>query len=142
MIPVDQRIIDKDVGDCWKCCIASVMDLPYDEVPHFVKAQVWYGLGHFVSCWNWLGPRGLCIETISADIVFGRCKEEEIAEFARNLPPYLIASGWSPRGDWYHAVVWDRLEQRIAHDPHPSRDGLRGGPTHFEAILPLQVDSH
>ena len=58
---IDQRTIDKDIGDCWTCCIAMVMGLPYEEVPHFVKAQVWYGLDHFVSCWNWLGPRGLCI---------------------------------------------------------------------------------
>ncbi len=135
MIPVDQQLVDKDVGDCWKCCIASVMELPYEDVPHFVKAQVWYGIDHFHGCWDWLAPRGLCIESIHPDIVFGMVPEKDIAYFAKKLPRYLIASGWSPRGEWYHATVWDREAQKIVHDPHPSRDGLRGGATYFEAIL-------
>jgi len=134
MIPVDQQLVDKDVGDCWKSCIASVMELPHDEVPHFVMAEVWYGIPHWGACWAWLAQRGMSIHAVAADIVSGEYKGE-VAPWCRDMPRYLIASGKSPRGEWYHAVVWDRQEQRIAHDPHPSRAGLRGGPTHFEAIM-------
>jgi hypothetical protein len=34
-----------------------------------------------------------------------------------------ILSGMSPRGI-RHAVVWNREDDSMLHDPHPSRDGL------------------
>ncbi len=48
MIPVPQRIIaagtpgdPKDPpGDCLKCCVASILELPYEAVPHFVAREV------------------------------------------------------------------------------------------------------
>lgn len=44
MIPVQQRILasggDALPGDCVKCCIASILELPYETVPHFVAREV------------------------------------------------------------------------------------------------------
>jgi hypothetical protein len=45
MIPVVQRISasggDSTLpGDCVKCCVASIFDLPYEAVPHFVAREV------------------------------------------------------------------------------------------------------
>lgn len=45
MIPVMQRIVasgwDGDVpGDCVKCCIASILERAYEDVPHFVAGEV------------------------------------------------------------------------------------------------------
>lgn len=46
MIPVQQRIVASGMaegavpGDCVKCCIASILDLPYEDVPHFVAGEV------------------------------------------------------------------------------------------------------
>lgn len=37
MKKVYQRIIDPKKGDCFKCCIASLLELDYDEVPNFVE---------------------------------------------------------------------------------------------------------
>lgn len=44
MIPVQQRIIgsgtsSKPPGDCVKCCVASILELPYEAVPHFVAYE-------------------------------------------------------------------------------------------------------
>lgn len=45
MIPVVQRIVasgydDTLPGDCVKACVASILELPYDAVPHFVAGEV------------------------------------------------------------------------------------------------------
>ena len=45
MIPVVQRIIASGgdgvlAGDCVKCCVASILELPYEIVPHFVAREV------------------------------------------------------------------------------------------------------
>ena len=43
MKKVYQRIIDPKKGDCFKCCIASILELDYDEVPNFVEQEDWFG---------------------------------------------------------------------------------------------------
>lgn len=47
MIPVMQRIVASGwnspgevPGDCVKCCVASILELPYEDVPHFVAGEV------------------------------------------------------------------------------------------------------
>lgn len=44
MIPVGQRISAAGAGDtpgdCVKCCVASVLELAYEDVPHFVAREV------------------------------------------------------------------------------------------------------
>ena len=37
MKKIYQRIDDPRHGDCYKCAIASILDLEYDEVPHFIE---------------------------------------------------------------------------------------------------------
>lgn len=37
MKKIYQRIDDPKHGDCYKCAIASILDLEYDEVPHFIE---------------------------------------------------------------------------------------------------------
>jgi hypothetical protein len=44
VIPVRQRIVNGvggagPPGDCFKCCVASILELPYEAVPHFVAAE-------------------------------------------------------------------------------------------------------
>ena len=41
-------------------------------------------------------------------------------------PRYVGRSGISPR-NIRHLVVWDRKENKLFHDPHPSREGLIPG---------------
>ena len=37
MKKVYQRIDDPRHGDCYKCAIASILDLDYEDVPHFIE---------------------------------------------------------------------------------------------------------
>ena len=37
MKKVYQRIHDPRRGDCFKCCIASILELEYDDVPNFIE---------------------------------------------------------------------------------------------------------
>lgn len=67
MIPVQQRIAASGgdgtlPGDCVKCCIASILELPYDDVPHFVAREVKDASGKSLE-WlsgvnHWLRERG------------------------------------------------------------------------------------
>lgn len=54
----------------------------------------------------------------------------------RDMPAWIggavIARGKSPR-EKAHAVLWD--DDGLLHDPHPSRAGLVGEPTHAMLIL-------
>lgn len=48
MIGIPQRICASGTpanptdtpGDCFKCCVASILELPYEDVPHFVNREV------------------------------------------------------------------------------------------------------
>lgn len=33
MIPIKQRIIDNKKGDCFTACIASLLEIPYEDIP-------------------------------------------------------------------------------------------------------------
>jgi hypothetical protein len=32
-------------GDCHRCCVAAILDLAPEEVPHFTQSRARYGLG-------------------------------------------------------------------------------------------------
>ena len=43
MIPVFQTIVDKELGDCTRACIASILELPIDAVPNLARfPKNWY----------------------------------------------------------------------------------------------------
>ncbi len=55
MQPVFQTTVSKEDGDCTRACIASLLDLPIDAVPHFMRFATprfkndWFGvLKHFL----------------------------------------------------------------------------------------------
>ena len=64
MIPVEQQVLavfdengDRVVaGDCMRACVASVFELPLEDVPHFAGLDDWYG-----EWLRWLEARGLGI---------------------------------------------------------------------------------
>jgi hypothetical protein len=124
MIPIDMtQLHDEEkgiMGDCWRCCIASILELPAGEVPHFVEL---YGNRYLTKTRKWLEERGFWL----VDTAY-HC----------DYPGYLMGSGPSPRDrDLFHVVVW-RLSGMV-HDPHPSRDGIWGPPQVWSIILPIDV---
>lgn len=101
-------------GNCWQTVIASVLDLPLDEVPHFVQDEVDHGMDFAWHWWNrtlnWLRERGLRLDPC----------------YGLDGAPgdYVLVSGKSPRagGTIHHVVVY--RDGAMVHDPHPDRTGL------------------
>ena len=112
MKPVDQTVINDMTGNCFTACIASILELPIDKVPNFMEDKNhWY-----IAAYQWLYDKGY------------ELKHKKL-EDGETLPGYWISSGKSYRfPDQHHAVVYYKKE--MAHDPHPSRDGLDGTPVY------------
>ena len=122
MIPVLQDMfydptapVDKQRGNCLQAALASLLDLPLSDVPHFVQDDVDHD-GEHVTEWNWwlrmrdwLHGRGLSMTSA------GICDPEP--------GEYVLAMGPSPRGNGIHHVVINR-DGQLAHDPHPDGTGL------------------
>lgn len=96
-------------GNCLQAALASILDLPLTEVPHFVQddhdhpddpERHW-----FTRMLAWLDARGLNLRDGS------------------NAPSgsLVLALGTSPRG-LGHIVI--QRDGEMVHDPHPDRTGL------------------
>lgn len=98
-------------GNCLQACVASIMDLELDDVPHFAELPE--------------NPGGWTADVISfAALVGWGCLVRSPAK-----PPTsdeAIAVGWSPRNKaWTHAVVVYRsVADYLEWDPHPDHTGL------------------
>lgn len=128
MTPVDQRVFaerEGDVGDCLSACVASLLNLPLDDVPVFVAEPNWHA-----AMDNWLAERGLALIYLH----FLRGTWPWIPP--RDVP--LIVGGQSPRGPWGHAVIgiWREGAMEVLHDPHPSRAGIVGDPRNVYVLVP------
>jgi hypothetical protein len=107
MKPVDQTVHKFPNGNCMQACVASVFELPLEDVPNFMRD----GPDSFNRILNnWLSRRGL----VSLDARF----EDEVTQDC-----YMIACGDSLRGDVKHAVVY--YNGKMVHDPHPDREGVK-----------------
>lgn len=129
MTPVDQLLRSElgEPGDCWRTCVATLLDLAPADVPHFMLdadgALLTEGDAWRTATEAWCAERGLELREVAIDYERGWLID----------PPaerYAIVSGETRRGLGLHAVVGDL--QRLAvndsawlvHDPHPSRAGL------------------
>jgi hypothetical protein len=145
MIPVKQTVFTVPGGDCFAACVASILEVPLEEVPNFCAG----GADWLFEANRWLGTRGLCLFDI--DLADNGSLRDCHALANRML---VIASGKSPRGDWGHSVVAryviteDGSEHALdyVHDPHPSYD-YHDGPvqqitcflaTHPEKIVAVE----
>lgn len=127
MIPIDQTIMRGTEGpvrgNCLQACVASVLELPLDDVPHFAMSPDWLlDMDRFLARFG----LGVLLVRAGADWNF----------YADELP-YLVA-GKSPRGDWLHSVIF--AGGKMIHDPHPSREGFRGGPVDFILFIPRTAE--
>ena len=109
MKPVKQTILNGTRGNCLAACMASIYDLRLEDVPNFVlqKGPAWWD-----STIEFMETRGhwpLVIDALT-------WTETKRVPFG-----YHIMTGPGPRG-FEHAVIG--LNGEIAHDPHPSGEGL------------------
>lgn len=96
-------------GDCLRACVASILGIPPESVPHFAQyidhpegtdSLWWWALVGFCAAEGWT-------VTVAAKV--------------GGPPGWSLADGWSPRGHRHVCVAHDGL---IVHDPHPSGSGL------------------
>jgi hypothetical protein len=97
-------------GNCWSAAIASLVEVPLNEVPNFVQEddesngeKDWWDSTMF-----WLDERGLVMKQHS---------RQEI-----NSDEYYIVTGRSYRFDGGHAVIYHGWN--MAHDPFPGGMGV------------------
>lgn len=121
MSRVDQTIFVNDPkrkGNCVSACVATLLGVPIDRVPHFVEyglalgdepedkvsnGNAWWAmmLGYFY---------GAGYELVEVAGI-GDAEQDE----------YLLVAGMSPRGVLHQVIYRDG---HLWHDPHPSRDGV------------------
>ncbi len=112
MTPVDQSIIDKGSGDCMRACVASILNLPLQAVPHFLlngSAAMYSAVFHsFMHAhgWNWKG---------------NACHDSILKWKPYHIDGHYIASVHSRTyEDGSHAVLID-AEGFVTHDPNPNK---------------------
>lgn len=123
MKPVDQtKLHDAEQGirgDCFRAAIASLLELPIEDVPPFEDyAEDWHA-----PFMDWAFSRDL-------EPVFLEPKDAPCG--------YSIASGLSPRGIMHSCLA---LDGNVVFDPHPSRAGLLWIRDYlvFESIAPCET---
>ncbi len=129
MIPIDMESMhdpeNGSHGDCFRACIASLLHLSIGEVPHFCDETGADG-AWWTNLHRWANDRGLFVILYEGSLGLAG---------SLNRAGYTITSGPSPRGEWSHAVIY--LGDELAHDPHPSRDGLAGDPVDHILFAPM-----
>lgn len=101
MKPVMQTVFGEN-GNCMQACIASLLELPLEEVPHFPIHGQFLALERYLRQFD-IQPVGFPVATI------------------RPYGVYYIGTGMSKRGR-RHAVVCKNL--LVVHDPHPDDTGI------------------
>jgi len=125
---IQQRMLgtkeDGNPGDCFKCCIASVLEREYEEVPHFVQIEGQTGYYHLDLANGWLRKQGYHLELWMHQFLRGDdqlligadgkwISVGDLSGFV--LPGYWLATVESKRlpGEWHVVVmyrdhmVWD-----------------------------------
>lgn len=123
--PIDQ------LGNCYPACIASLLDLGLDDVPHFYQLH---------------RNRETFLDEI---LKFLHAQQMTALRFRyepwmrRYAPGALgIFSGASPRDpQLLHSVVGQLTSHgwKLIHDPHPDQCGLADDPTDVEFLFPLMT---
>jgi hypothetical protein len=122
MKPVYQTIVDPGRGDCWRACIASILELPIEEVPNFVAEFADNPeITHYELCSNWLRERGLFMVDINLS------KVDEwfyVIDWQLIKSAYGIATVPSQKnkGGWHSVVIHfggadNTTSLKIIHDP-------------------------
>lgn len=109
MIPVDQTIVTGTEGDCVRATVATLLNLPIDAVPHFIRFtdDQWWGVYcAFMWALGW--------EVLGAE-------SKGTPDPALSLNGYFDASVPSRTFPGKsHAVVID-CDGVVVHDPNPNK---------------------
>lgn len=126
MKPVDQTTFGFPGGNCFSACIASILEIPLEDVPYFMGDTLdddqW-----FERLSEWLRPWGLYA------VCFKLSDDGWVPEGIH------VLSGQSPRKPdepmSFHSVVAQGT--KILHDPHGTRAGLL---SRYDVLILLPLD--
>lgn len=124
MTPLKQRFRHDPAGgvfgDCHRAAIASVLDLPLDEVPHFAADNP-DGASFERRAKDWLRSRGL----VPINVAYSGDDMPLMFRSVKSMNPgvYYLLGGRSRTGV-NHTVVC--LDDAIVHDPSPTEAGVVG----------------
>jgi hypothetical protein len=112
MIPVTQTICNTSNGNCFAACIASILEIPLEEMPNYHSSD-------WADLWRkWLRERGLSLMTFDLP---NNIEALDQRERMLLMPGYCILAANTSRHDQLHAVVV--LDGEIVHDPNPNSPG-------------------
>lgn len=108
-------------GDCWTACLASILELPREEVPHVYDKGV-DGVEGRRHARLWLEGQGL---TLISTVFMGseNLKDLMYSQLVNNPDIHYILGGESKNGIC-HAVV--AINDRIVWDPAIDKSGIVG----------------
>lgn len=134
MTPVDQEFTHApevgQYGDCQRAVIASLLDLPRSEVPHFLQDAAGEAGAYWEGIQAFCRKHGYAYLTVPA--------RSGSAFYGDDGDVFHEISGPSPRGNGvFHAVVG--CNGAVVFDPHPSRAGLTGDPAEWEYSYMVKV---
>lgn len=134
MTPVNQEFTHQPelgiYGDCQRAVIASLLDLPISDVPHFfLKAKENTPL-YWALLQKFLISKGFVYQELPSSA--------DRPEFS--LDDYHEIAGTSPRGHCLHAVVG--RNGKIVHDPHPDNAGLTGNADEWTHSYLIKLQPH
>jgi len=106
------HIPDIQHGDCWRACIASILECDIDKFPYHNGDISWPDeYDEMIKILNSMGYN--YISNPISNIFYEQLNSPD-------TNGYVIAIGNSPRGIT-HSVVW---KNGMVHDPHPDNNGL------------------
>jgi hypothetical protein len=120
MKPVDMTTVHnppESIGDCFRCCIASILELPADQVPHVYEGEGWFdetGRVGMKRLRDWLATIGFYYFEFELPA-------DKVDEWVDGFDCHYIISGMGARGVRHVCVGFSG---KIVHDPHPSRSGI------------------
>lgn len=122
-----QTIFTAPGGNCFSACVASILELPLEQVPHFFAEarstnEVWTQ-ADWDQVLRFANDQGHYAHWVDPD------EEPGLVRLLVGSGLPYVAFGPSPRGPYGHCVVM-RGEQ-LVHDPRPDGTGLAGKPWLF-----------
>ena len=113
---IDQQIVSKKDGDCTRACLASILELPIDAVPNFMRFKKhWFKVFH-----NFLRVLGYEYIGLGFPLSEDRPRGDKLKD-TPNVKGYVIGSVPSKNfKNIGHSVVIN-LKGKIVHDPNPDK---------------------
>lgn len=128
MKKIYQTIVGGERSNCMQAAVASLFELPLQEVPNFIAfGEQWLSIMQ-----DFYKVRGYDMTTMFAKK--DKWTLKDIAEFDGGVDGYFSASVPSQTfEDCSHAVIVD-TDLNIVHDPNPNQKALELGPEDVTSI--------